>query len=99
MASGQKSKPTKQVSWSLSVDVDDTDTTSTERRTRRMQEKGSVEYVRIKLSDLRNFEDLISEEKWGSGAIYKAVWTREDGSTKEVAAKRLPKLNEKEVKC
>ena len=93
----QKSKPTKQVSWSLSVDMDEA--TSTERRTRHMQQKGSVECVRIKLSDLSNFEDLISEEKWGNGAIYKAVWTREDGSTKEVATKRLPSLNEKEVKC
>ena len=64
-----------------------------------MKHEGSVDYVLIKLSDLNNFEDLISEEKWGGGAIYKAVWNREDGSTKEVAAKRLPKLNEKEVKC
>ena len=83
------SEPTK-VSWSPSAT----------RRDTRMSSKheGSVEYVLIKLSDLSNFEDLISEEKWGGNAIYKAVWTREDGSTKEVAAKRLPKLNEKEVR-
>ena len=87
MASGQLPK---RISWSP----------STERRTSRghmQRSPGSAEYVHIKLSDLNNFEDIISDEKWGGGAIYKAVWTREDGSTKEVAAKRLPKINEREV--
>ena len=92
MASGKLSK---QVSWSPSIITDQ----QRHRHTQQDQASVASEYVLIKLSNLSNFEDLISEEKWGSGAIFKAVWTREDGSTKEVAAKRLPSLNEKEVKC
>lgn len=94
MASGQISK---QVSWSPSIATEQQ--TGNHRPTQQNQGSAASEYVLIKLSNLSNFEDLISEEKWGSGAIFKAVWTREDGSTKEVAAKRLPSLNEKEVKC
>ena len=83
MASVESSSPSKHVTWSSG--------------TRTIQHDGSLEYVQIKLSELSNFEDLLSGEKFGGSALYKAVWTKDDGSTKEVAVKRLMQINKKEV--
>lgn len=86
MASVESSSPSKHVTSSSGT-----------RRDHTIQHDGSLEYAQIKLSELSNFEDLLSGEKFGGSALYKAVWTKDDGSTKEVAVKRLTQINEKEV--
>ena len=87
MSVSEVRRPTRQVSWAPKV------------RQPRITQDGSVEYKQIKLEDLSSFEDLLPPERRGTSSLYKALWTREDGSKKEVATKRLAELNEREVRC
>ena len=84
-----QSLSSKRVSWTPKASV-----------RRRVTHDGSFDYQRIALGELSEFKDLQESEnlaRGGSTALYGAVWTREDGSKKEVAAKRLNKLEDKEV--
>ena len=84
----QSSKP--RVSWSPTV--------STRRR---IAHDGGHDYQQINLEELSDFKDLEQSEtteRGSSSTMYRVVWTREDRSKKEVVAKRLNKLDDKEVK-